>query len=184
MGVYGRICMPEKWKEPPSEGEYVITIHAIGFSDLIFEDEKRLKDTDIVLSVKEVADGGEWPIKVENKSSEEDSKIKHGGWIENITEINGSTTVDGHPSISFPYAFVKNDPKINKKYQSQIIVEKLRIGDDIYFVEDYELRRCQHPEFMKVQSERSKSVGIISLGEGEIGEGESILCTKCNSIVL
>lgn len=176
--------MPEKWKEPPSEGEYVVTIHATGYTDLIFDDEKGIKEADIVLSVKKVVDGNKWPITVEYPDKEDNTTINHDAWIENITEVNGSTTVDGYPSISFPYRFVKDDPKIDKKYQNQIIIEKLRIGDHVYFVDDRELRRCQHPDMKIVQTERSKSAGVISLVNTEVGEGESVLCTKCNSIIL
>jgi len=176
--------MVNKWKEPPSEGEYVVTIYAVGQSDLIFEDEKNLQEDDIVLSVAKVVKSDGWPIKTESRISSDDNKIKHSEWIQNKTEINGIHTVSGGEKISFPYSFVENDGRIDEKYQSQIIVKRLQIGDEVYFVDDYEIRRCQHQDILKIKSERQKSGALFNLVKGELGEGESIICTDCNSIIM
>jgi hypothetical protein len=171
-------------KKAPSEGEYVVTVYAIGYNSLIFDEDKDIKETDIIISVRKVTEGGEWPIKVETDDPEEVEKIEPEQWIANTTQINGIHTVRGVPEVSFPYSFVSDDPKVNQTYQSQIIIEKLQIGDGVYFVEDYELRRCQHPDLMKIQSEREKSGGLFNLVEGSVGKGESLICTKCNSVVM
>lgn len=176
--------MGSKWKRAPTAGKYVVVIYAIGATDLIFEDEKSLQETDIVLSVSEVLEGGEWPIKVEHRTNDKDTEIKHSEWLPNETEINGSHTIKtGQDKISFPYSFVVDDHRIDRKYQSQIIVERLRIGDDVYFVKNYELRRCKHQNKMKIKSGRQKSGSLFNLVEGELGEGESLICTECNSII-